>query len=216
LYSKLFLFLYDQAILGPGCRFVWGCPAHHFLTLYNEHVSANHLDIGVGTGYFLDRCNFLSAAPRLALMDLNPNCLEMAGKRLARYRPEIYRRNVLEPFAIEAEAFDSVGLLNLLHCLPGNMRTKGVVFDNVKAVLNPGGVVFGSTILHGGVKRSLIATCQMYMVNRRGYMTNWEDDLEGLKRSLEEHFPESHVKAIGCEALFWARQAAWTAGGARR
>ncbi len=40
-----------------------------FLTLYDQYVSANHLDIGVGTGYFLDHCRFPAANPRLALMD---------------------------------------------------------------------------------------------------------------------------------------------------
>lgn len=37
-------------------------------------------------------------------------------------------------------------------------------------------------------------------------VTNGEDDLEGLKGNLEQHFSESFVKVIGCEALFWARQ----------
>jgi hypothetical protein len=83
-------------------------------------------------------------------MDLNPNSLAAAGKRLARYAPEIYCRNVLEPFALDAPPFDSVGLLNLFHCLPGNMTTKTAVFEHVREVLSPGGVVFGSTILSRG------------------------------------------------------------------
>lgn len=95
LYTKVFLSIYDGFALGLNCRFLWKCPSHHMLELYNQYVSANHLEIGVGTGYFLDRCRFPTANPRLALMDLNPNCLEVSGKRLARYAPEIYWRNVL-------------------------------------------------------------------------------------------------------------------------
>ena len=26
------------------------------LEMYRKHLTANHLDIGVGTGYFIDRC----------------------------------------------------------------------------------------------------------------------------------------------------------------
>jgi 2-polyprenyl-3-methyl-5-hydroxy-6-metoxy-1,4-benzoquinol methylase len=175
------------------------------LELYNQHVTANHLDIGVGTGYFLDKCRFPSTTPRLALLDLNPNCLEMAAKRVARYSPEVYRGNVLDPIEIDPPKFDSIGILNVLHCLPGAIETKGIVFDHLKALLNPGGVVFGSTLLYGGIRRSLLATLVFNRVNRAGAMTNKEDDLEGLERSLEQRFAETSVSVIGCEALFRAR-----------
>jgi ubiquinone/menaquinone biosynthesis C-methylase UbiE len=82
------------------------------LELYNQKVTANHLDVGVGTGYFLDNCKFPTASPRLALMDLNPDCLERAGKRVARYNPVKYQRNVLESVKIDVEKFDSIGMLH--------------------------------------------------------------------------------------------------------
>jgi hypothetical protein len=56
-----------------------------------------HLDVGVGTGYFLDRCTFPVAAPEVHLMDLNPNCLEKTARRIRRYRPVTHRCNVLDP-----------------------------------------------------------------------------------------------------------------------
>jgi SAM-dependent methyltransferase len=205
LYTKPLLSVYDWLLLGLHCRFIWGCPRKDMLDLYNLHISSNHLDVGVGTGYFLDHCRFPTASPRLALMDLNPNCLEVAGKRLARYSPEIYQRNVLDPIDIKTTGFDSVGMMNLLHCLPGNFETKGVVFENLKALLNPGGVVFGSSILYVGVHRNLLATCTLILTNHWGFMTNIEDDPEGLKASLAEHFSESCVKVMGCMALFWGR-----------
>lgn len=175
------------------------------LALYNQHISSNHLDVGVGTGYFLNHCKFPTAKPRLALMDLNPNCLEVAGKRLARYSPEIYRRNVLNPIDIKITRFDSIGMMNLLHCLPGNIESKGVVFKNLKVLLNPGGVVFGSTILYGGVRRNLLATYTLILTNRLGFMTNMEDNPSSLKTSLAQYFSESSVNVIGCMALFWGR-----------
>lgn len=205
LYSRFFLSIYDWMVLGFACRFLWECPSRPMLELYNEHVSANHLDIGVGTGYFMDHCKFPVTNPRLALMDLNPNSLRAASKRLARYSPEVYQRNALEPFNIDGPAFDSVGMMNLLHCLPGNMNAKGTVFEHVRSVLNPGAIVFGSTILYKGVKRNLFATLSMKMNNRKGIMTNMEDDAEGLQENLRRHFSESSVQVIGCEALFWAR-----------
>lgn len=173
------------------------------LELYNQNITANHLDVGVGTGYFLDHCKFPTASPRLALMDLNPGCLERAGKRVARYNPVKYQRNVLESVKIDAEKFDSIGMMNLLHCLPGDIRSKGVVFESLKALLNDGGVIFGSTILYRGVKRNPLATYTLKMSNRMGFMTNLHDDPEGLKQVLSQHFSQSYLKVIGCVALFW-------------
>jgi SAM-dependent methyltransferase len=204
-YNRLLLAVYDPYVRF-NCRFLWRCPAGHMLDLYNEHVSANHLDVGVATGMFLDRCRFSVPNPRLALMDLNPNSLASAAGVLARHHPETYLRNVLEPIEIAALPFDSVGLANLLHCLPGTMATKRVVFDNLKAVLKPGGRLFDCTVLYGGVKRSPLATTVLWFSNARGYMTNKQDDLDGLKRNLAECFSESSVKVVGCVALFSARK----------
>ena len=204
-YSRPFLAIYDWA-LGFNCRFLDRCPPGRVLDLYNEHVSANHLDVGVATGTFLDRCRFPVPSPRLALMDLNPNSLAVAAKRLARYQPETYLRNVLDPIQIDAPLFDSVGLANLLHCLPGTMTTKRVVFENLRAVLKPGGTLFGCTVLYRGVKRSPLATLVMNYMNAIRVLTNRQDDLEGLKQNLAECFSESSVKVVGCVALFSARK----------
>jgi ubiquinone/menaquinone biosynthesis C-methylase UbiE len=206
LYSRAFLSIYDRVALGFFCHFVWKCPSRHVLELYNRHVSANHLDAGVGTGYFLDHCNLPAANPRLAILDLNPNSLEKAGKRLSRFKPEIYHSNVLEPIQINAPNFDSVGFSHVLHCLPGTMKTKATAFEHLQAVLNPGGVLFGSTFLYIGAKPNPPAKLLMLWNNAIGLMGNKEDDLEGLERNLRHCFSESSIKVIGCAALFWARK----------
>jgi len=186
-------------------RLVWNCPSDNVLELYNQHVSANHLDIGVGTGYFLDRCTFPIPNPRLVLVDLKPNSLAIARRKLARYSPQTYRQNALEPLEIDGPRFDSIGINYLLHCLPVTMQAKGIVLENLKVLLNPGGIVFGTTFLYRGVKRSLLATWFFYWLNLLGIMTNEQDDVEGLKQNLARHFAESDIKIIGCGALFWGR-----------
>ncbi len=205
LYTPRLLRVYDRLLLGLYGRFVWRCPPRHIVALYDRHVTANHLDIGVGTGYFMERCRFPSASPRLALLDYSPNSLAAASQRLSRYHPEVYRRNVLEPFRLDAPAFASVGMANLLHCLPGNLKSKGVVFEHARAVMNPGAVLFGCTILGQGVKQTFLSNSTLKYSNRRGIMTNLDDSLEDLQDSLRRHFRESAVAVIGCEALFWAR-----------
>ena len=205
LYTRAFLAVYDRLALGLMSRLVWNCPSDNVLELYNQHVSANHLDIGVGTGYFLDKCTFPVPNPRLVLVDLKPNSLAIARRKLARYSPETYHQNALDPLEIDGPCFDSIGINYLLHCLPVTMPAKGTILKNLKDLLNPGGILFGTTFLYHGVKRSLLATRFFYWLNLLGIMTNKQDDVEDLKQNLTRHFTESNIEVIGCGALFWGR-----------
>lgn len=202
IYTKRVLRAYDFVVLGVSNRFVWKCPTQRLEEHYNQHVTANHLDVGVGTGYFLDRCRFPSRSPRIALMDLNQNALEFASRRIARYSPATYCRDVLQPISIDAAKFDSVGINYLLHCVPGAIESKAIAFDHLKALMNPEAVLFGSTLLHGGVARTWFAKRLMGTYNRKGIFSNRHDDVDGLKRALSHRFREVSVEIVGCAAIF--------------
>lgn len=204
-YSRRTLAVYDWVVLGISNRFIWKCPTSGLEAHYNEHLSSNHLDVGVGTGYFLDRCRFPSSTPRVALMDLNPGVLAFAAQRIARYQPETHRRNVLEPISIDAAPFDSVSINYLLHCIPGSIQSKAVAFDHLKALMNPDAVLFGSTLLQGGVPRSGLAKRLMHVYNEKGIFSNQQDDLEGLQQALSSRFRDVSVRVVGCAALFSGR-----------
>ena len=197
--------VYDITVLGLSNSFIWQCPTPRLLAHYDQHISANHLDVGVGTGYFLDHCRFPSPVPRLALMDLNPNALKYAARRLARYQPELYLRNVLEPIVMAAAKFDSVGLNYLLHCVPGSMAAKAVALDYLKALMNPNAVLFGATLLQGGVSSNRCAKRLMAVYNQRGLLWNRHDTLDGLNRALGQRFRDLAVEVVGCVALFSGR-----------
>jgi len=186
-------------------RFIWKCPTPQLVALYDQHVTDNHLDAGVGTGYFLDHCRFPTQTPRVALMDLNQNTLDFASRRITRYAPETYLRNVLEPISIDADKFDSVGVNYLLHCVPGSIESKSVIFDHLRAIMNTNAVLFGSTLLQGGVPRGWFARRLMGVYNRKGIFSNREDTLDGLKQALSTRFREVSVEVVGCAALFSGR-----------
>ncbi|MDV3240906.1 MULTISPECIES: class I SAM-dependent methyltransferase [Methylocaldum] len=206
-YTRPILKIYDLAVLGLSNRLIWKCPTQRLVEHYNKHVTANHLDVGVGTGYFVDKCRFPMLVPRVALMDLNETSLDFASRRIARYQPETYVRNVLAPISIDEPKFDSVGINYLLHCLPGPIESKAVAFDHLKALMNPGAVLFGSTLLQGGVPRSRFAKRLMDIYNKKGIMSNAHDSLDGLKAALNQRFREVSVEVVGCVALFSGR--AW-------
>jgi hypothetical protein len=67
IYSPFTLAFYDLVVLGLSNSLVWLCPMRRILQLYDRHISVSHLDVGVGTGWYLDHCHFPSAAPRVGL-----------------------------------------------------------------------------------------------------------------------------------------------------
>ncbi|HVK94990.1 MAG TPA: methyltransferase domain-containing protein [Noviherbaspirillum sp.] len=205
IYTQRALRAYDFVVLGVSNRFLWKCPTQRLVAHYNKHVSANHLDVGVGSGYFLDNGHFPSRTPRVALMDLNQNTLDFTSERIARYQPETYLRNVLEPVSIDAENFDSVGVNYLLHCVPGSIESKAVIFDHLKTLMHPNAILFGSTLLQGGVQPSWFAQRLMNVYNSKGIFSNQNDSLEGLRRVLEARFRDVSIEVIGCAALFSGR-----------
>lgn len=205
-YTAGFLRIYDLLVLRFNGHLAWRCGPGRLVRMYDEHVSARHLDIGVGSGYFLDKCRYPVQSPDITLMDLNPNSLDAAANRIRRYQPQKHQANALEPFGLPAGTFDSVGLNWLLHCVPGDMTTKGVVFDHCMTVLAPGGVVFGSTVLTGGVPHTRFSRWMMDKLNDGNEsFSNREDDLDTLTTQLDQRFHDTQVEVVGSVAIFSAR-----------
>jgi ubiquinone/menaquinone biosynthesis C-methylase UbiE len=161
-YTPKALSMYDQWVLGFYAKRMWRCPNEEIIALYNENVSGNHLDVGVGTGLFLDRCRFPTARPKITLLDLNPNCLTYVAQRISRYAPVTLAASVLEPIPLPAASFDSIGLNYVLHCLPGPMSRKAVALKNLRVLLKDGGVLFGATLLGKDWAPSLPAWLAMH------------------------------------------------------
>jgi SAM-dependent methyltransferase len=216
-YTPLTLALYDLAVLRFSNSFVWQCSSHVLLDFYNQNISEKHLDIGVGTGYFLDKCRFPSTAPKIALFDLNLHSLAKSAKRLRRYNPSCFLGNALQRIDIGMSDFDSISLNYLLHCLPGNLAGKSIVFEHLKPLLKDGGVIFGSTILGEGVRHNALAKQLMKIYNAKGLFSNLSDRLSDLEAGLKAHFDEHTIQIAGCVALFSARKRmARTVAGAQK
>ncbi|MEU3459401.1 class I SAM-dependent methyltransferase [Streptomyces sp. NPDC006733] len=195
--------LYDRVAFQVNCRLFFRVPVPEVVALFDRNVSAQHLDVGVGTGYFLDHCR---TAPQQAitLADLNEHSLRHAARRLARFDVTTVQANALEPLPLPEASFGSASMNFLLHCVPGSIRQKAVVLDNVAACVRPGGRIFGATVLTQGVPVGAAARVAFPLLNRRGVMQNAEDSLEDLRTELAARFPEHTLTVHGCTALFEA------------
>jgi SAM-dependent methyltransferase len=205
-YTPLVLKGYDLFVLGFSNRFVWRCRSSRMLERYDRYVGARHLDVGVGTGWFLDHCSWPVDAPQITLLDLNENSLSAAAGRIDRYHPATVRANVLDPVELPSPSFDSMALNFLFHCLPGDLGWKAAtVAANLRPSLAPGGVLFGSTILGRDVSHNFLGRRLMRLYNRKGIFSNTEDDRRGLEQGLASQLSNVEVEVVGAVALFAGR-----------
>jgi hypothetical protein len=204
IYGALLLPCYDFLIMKVLSPYVWRCPAHHYVDLYRNLMSNNHADIGVGTGYVLDRCEFKPGEARIALFDLQQNCLDYTVKRLARFHPEVYQCDAMEPIRVDADRFDSIALGGILHCIPGNMAKKGAVFDAIEPLMRSGATVFGYTILNHGVKKTLASRITYFILQKLRVINGLEDSATQLALELKKRFTFTDIKVAGCVAIFTA------------
>jgi ubiquinone/menaquinone biosynthesis C-methylase UbiE len=54
-YSKPVLSIYDIWVLGFSNHFLWKCPTKLISKQFADLATKNHLDVGVGTGYYLKK-----------------------------------------------------------------------------------------------------------------------------------------------------------------
>jgi 2-polyprenyl-3-methyl-5-hydroxy-6-metoxy-1,4-benzoquinol methylase len=205
IYTNNVLKIYDLWVLGFSNHLLWNCPTKYIEDMFTQHTTKNHLDIGVGTGYYLKKC-LDNSKRRLALLDFNQNSLEKASLRISSFQPEIYQTNILESLNLKCGKFDSISINYLLHCLKGDLKDKSIVFQNILPYLNNNGVVFGSTILGKDIEKNFFASKLMNFYNKKGIFSNTYDSLEDLEGVLQNYFCHVEIKVIGNVACFYAKR----------
>ena len=206
IYSDRVLKIYDRWVLGFSNDYAWKCPTNAvLLPFFRQHLSANHLDVGVGSGYYLAHSSD-KPGQKVTLLDLNDNSLKAAGSRIAHLQPSLVRDDVLQPSgALGERKFDSISLFYLLHCLPGNMAEKAhKVFSALGPHLASGGTLYGATILGDEANHNWIGRRLMALYNRKGIFGNRHDTQASLESALAERFAKVAVWRVGKVALFRA------------
>ena len=186
IYTPLTLKLYDWWVLGVSNRLAWGCPTkEHLLPHFLEHVGNNHLDIGVGTGFYLTH---VPESSLISLMDLNEASLNAASTRAGESKiKHKISHDVFEPYPAALHGqFDSISMFYLLHCLPGNISTKSCVIRNAAQALTDDGTLYGATILGDGVVHNSFGQNLMRIYNQKGIFSNTIDSEVGVTERLSE------------------------------
>jgi hypothetical protein len=201
-FNKGTLLVYDFVLYGVISKYGWGCSIERLDSHYRNHLSSNHLEVGVGTGFLLNRAVFDLPHPRVALMDLSAACIETTARKVSRYAPEAYIQNLLEPIEIKIAPFDSIAINSVMHCVPGNFKEKGVAFLNLRNLMSESCVLFGSTVLSDGIRKNWLAKPFMWLMNFLGVFNNRRDNAQDLKSYLDTHFQIIEFEVVGVAAFF--------------
>ncbi|MCV0403795.1 MAG: class I SAM-dependent methyltransferase [Chloroflexi bacterium] len=189
-------------ILGFFTRVVWRCPTTLLVERYRRHIRPQHLDVGPGTGYFLERAG-LPPGAQVTILDPNVNVLEHASGRLTALDITAVEADVLKPLPLD-RTFDSAALHGVIHCLPGPLTRKAAAVANVAAVLAPTGVLFGASILGSSGSHTWLSQRILTANNRRGIFDNLGDTQEGLREMLGASFRHVELETVGSMAIFAA------------
>lgn len=200
-YTESFLRMYDRLVLGFMGSFIWRCPTRRLVEHYRRHTGPRHLDVGPGTGFFLER---IRPTADLTLVDPNLDVLDHCVERLADQNPTVVAADVLKPLPI-TERFDSIGLNYVLHCLPGPLEYKVRAVEHLAALVEPDGVLFGATILGDLDHHTILSRPVLSVTNRQGVFDNRADTEHWLRSTLEHRFESVAIDIVGSVALFSAR-----------
>ena len=193
---------YDFALYNYITKYLWGCPKVLLLDNYVENVSANHLEIGVGSGYFLENTLCEDYVRRLMLLDLNQRCLAKSADRLKEYAPTTRQHNMLAPLNLDDHTFDSIGMNYVLHCIPGSFNEHKIIFDNAYKHLTAGGVLFGATLVTQPLSQNAGSWLFMKLLNVVGVFNNGQQTEFELRAVLHTVFRHVEVNRVGNALLF--------------
>jgi SAM-dependent methyltransferase len=201
-YTRLVLNAYDPLVLGPIARFIWRCPTSRLVERYRQHIRDRHLDVGPGTGFFIEQSGLPDGSP-VTILDPNPNVLRHVSQRLGHLDITAVEADVLKPLPVEGP-FASAALHLVIHCLPGPLARKAEAVAHVAAVLAPDGVLFGASVMGTSGSHTWAARRILDAFNRQGGFDNLNDSEAGLREILGASFERVEVEAIGSIAIFAA------------
>lgn len=201
-YTRPLLTLYDPMVLGFAARFVWRCPTTRLVEGYRQHIRDRHLDVGPGTGYFLEQSG-LRDGSRVTILDPNANVLDHASRRLRHLDITAVEADVLKPLPVDGP-FDSAALHLVIHCLPGPLPRKAAAVANVAAVLAPTGVLFGASVLGTSGPQTWLSRRVLGAFNWRAAFDNLHDTEDGLREILTASFEHVELETVGSVAIFAA------------
>jgi hypothetical protein len=200
-YNAAMLAIYDVWVLKFMTKAVWKVPVALGVDRYRQHMGHRHLDVGPGTGYFIEKAD----QPR----DTEITLLDPIRPCFATWRSDSRHgiRSPLRPtsWSPSRSTDRSTPRLSASYSTAfAGQRVKAVAVRNIAHVLDPEGILFGGTVLGLQGDHTKSARAFLRAANKPGGFDNVDDTAEGLRRILEMSFSAVDVDVVGSAALFAA------------
>lgn len=191
-----------------NCPFAWGVRLKQLVSFNLEHMTKNHLEVGVATSKIIEKC--ATKGQMLGLLDMNTFSLDKTSEKLrGKYQIRPIQANILDPIA-ETHQYTSIALNFVMHCVAGSFeegeKTKRQAFYHLGKLLTEEGVLYGTTILAQGVKHNIFGRYLCWQFNSLGMFSNTQDSAHDLKAGLEQYFDDVSVEMKKRVAFFVARR----------
>ena len=190
--------LYDYLVNDINCSYAWRCHKSNIFENYKNNIKTNHLEIGPGTGYFLENNYNIK---KLYLMDINDDTLNFSKNNLSEnYQLETINHNIFED-KLEIKDLESVGLNYVLHCVPGRLEDN---IDNLINNLETNNKVnfFGATVVSDKILQNRLSTIELFFLNKYNIFNNEMDTSKNLIDYLKYNHIKYQEKIVGNVLLF--------------
>ncbi len=201
-YRGVNLRLYDLFVLHFTSPRAWGCTAEELSQMYRRHLSHDHAEVGVGSGYFLS--NHVRADwTQLSLIDPNPAALQYVARRLTTPAVNSHVGDILDATTLPHQRYKSVGANYVLHCLDASGNSKKTAIANLARLTADDGTLFGATVL-GDAEHNRLGRALMRICNATGTFNNTTDNEASLREHLSARFHTVHIERRRTVAMFTA------------
>lgn len=201
-YNPFTLSLYDGFVHKFSNKFAWLIESDRLREFFVQYLSENHLDIGVGTGYFWQGVD--NSDRSICLLDINPASLAYTSSQLgSALTVRTIQHNIFQVFPSDCHnAFASISAFYLLHCLPSSQQETAL--QHIASCLSERGVFYGTSIAGSEHTPTKVNRVLLPLYNHLAIFDNLTDNVSNIKASLTKYFHKVEVWQEGNIIFFVA------------
>ena len=200
------MFFYDLLVNKLNCKYIWRCNYNIINSLYDRNISKHHLEIGPGTGFFINKFKF----DNLTLCDINQDILDYSFDNLKNNSKNISKinfnlfDNLSQTNLNKNVKFESVGANYVLHCIPGKIEDKLLTLVHNLKKINKSHkcVLYGGTVINDPYYNTFLSNALIKCLNHFKIFNNKEDFSYNIINNLEKHNIKFDYSIVGCVFIF--------------
>ena len=192
--------IYDFVVNDLNCKYAWRCHKNNIFKNYQNNLKNNHLEIGPGSGYFLNPKFHQKKIDNLFLMDINQPILKASKENLDKYYSNIQtvNHNIFEK-SLNSLQIDSIGINYVLHCVPGSLDNK---LEKLYLNLPKNTNIFGATVISDIDKQTPLSKLELKLLNHKGVFNNKLDFSNNFIDFVERNRLPYSYQIIGNVLIF--------------